>query len=149
MLPLAGRELAADLHFSELPPDLSVIQELEPPLQRAMRANVLIERQHRAGGAGRKGDRLGVILQIERGEALIVTNRHVVDDDFPSSRGSASRCRPSQPAGPDVGQHARPAGKAKAESSGWPPARSTWLWFAPVAENPVRPGTPPGSEAGP
>ena len=61
-----------------------MIQELEPPLQRAMRANVLIERSGGLGGPGRQGDRLGVILQIDRGEALIVTNRHVVDDDFPS-----------------------------------------------------------------
>ena len=31
----------------------------------------------------------GVILRIDHGEALIVTNRHVVDDDFPSSRDDA------------------------------------------------------------
>ncbi len=34
LLPGFGRELPADLHFSELPPDLSAIRELAPPLQR-------------------------------------------------------------------------------------------------------------------
>ena len=83
--PGSGHELPADLHFSELPPDLSVIQELAPPLQRAMRANVLIERHTGLGGAGRQGHRLGSDPATERGDALIVTNRHVVDDDFPAS----------------------------------------------------------------
>jgi S1-C subfamily serine protease len=89
MLPLAGHQLSADLHFSELPPDLSVIQDLAPPLQRAMRANVLIERQSGLAALGGKAIGSGVILQMNGREALIVTNRHVIDDDFPSSRGSA------------------------------------------------------------
>jgi S1-C subfamily serine protease len=88
MLPWAGNELSADLHFSELPPDLSVIQELAPPLQRAMRANVLIERPSGIRALGGKAMGSGVILKLTGGEALIVTNRHVVDDDFPSGRGS-------------------------------------------------------------
>jgi S1-C subfamily serine protease len=73
-----------DLHFAELPPDLSVIQDLEPALQRAMRANVLIERSGGLAALGGKAIGSGVILQIDRDEALIVTNRHVVDQDFPS-----------------------------------------------------------------
>lgn len=89
MLPLTGRELSADLHFSELPPDLSVIQDLAPPLQRAMRANVLIERHTGLAALGGKTVGSGVILQMNGGEALIVTNRHVIDDDFPS-RGSSA-----------------------------------------------------------
>jgi hypothetical protein len=88
MLPLAGRELSADLHFSELPPDLSVIQDLAPPLQRAMRANVLIERHTGLAALGGKAVGSGVILQMMGGEALIVTNRHVVDDNFPSRASS-------------------------------------------------------------
>jgi Trypsin-like peptidase domain/Domain of unknown function (DUF4190) len=88
MLPLAGRELSADLHFSELPPDLSVIQNLAPPLQRAMRANVLIEHGTGLAALGGKAVGSGVILQMTGGEALIVTNRHVVDDDFPSHGSS-------------------------------------------------------------
>ena len=60
---LVGGPLAApvtpDELFSDPPPDLAAIQELDPPLQRAMRANVLIERPARAGDPGRQGDRLG------------------------------------------------------------------------------------------
>jgi S1-C subfamily serine protease len=74
-----------DLHFAELAPDMAMIKELEPALQRAMRANVLIERRVGAVALGGKAIGSGVILQIKDNEALIVTNRHVVDDDFPSS----------------------------------------------------------------
>ena len=49
MLPWFGRGVPQELNFSELPPDLSIIQELAPALQRAMRANVLIERRIRPG----------------------------------------------------------------------------------------------------
>jgi S1-C subfamily serine protease len=75
---------SAKLHFSELPPDLSEIQKLEPSLQRAMRANVVIERGGGLVALGETAVGSGVILQINQGEALIVTNRHVVDKDFPS-----------------------------------------------------------------
>ena len=74
-----------DLHFAELPPDAAVIQELEPVLQRAMRANVLIERPGGLAALGGKAVGSGVILRIDRGDALIVTNRHVVDPDFPDA----------------------------------------------------------------
>ena len=74
-----------DLHFADRPPDMSVIKDLEPGLQRAMRANVLIERGVGPAGLGARAIGSGVILKINAGEALIVTNRHVVDDDFPSS----------------------------------------------------------------
>jgi S1-C subfamily serine protease len=75
----------ADLRFAELAPDMAVIKELEPALQRAMRANVLIERGVGLVALGGKAIGSGVILQIREDGALIVTNRHVVDDDFPSS----------------------------------------------------------------
>jgi S1-C subfamily serine protease len=78
-----------DLQFSEQPPDVSVIKDLEPGLQRAMRANVLIERPAGMAALGGKAMGSGVILRIDRGQAIIVTNRHVVDDDFPSSRDDA------------------------------------------------------------
>jgi hypothetical protein len=70
--------------FSDPPPDLASIQELEPPLQRAMRANVLIERKHGLAILGGKAIGSGVILRIAQGDALIVTNRHVIDRNFPS-----------------------------------------------------------------
>jgi hypothetical protein len=78
-----------DLHFADLAPDMSVIKELEPALQRAMRANVLIERGAGLAALGGQAIGSGVILEIAQGEALIVTNRHVVDDDFPTSRDAA------------------------------------------------------------
>jgi S1-C subfamily serine protease len=82
------------VRFSDLPPDLSEIQKLEPPLQRAMRANVVIERSGGLAALGEMAMGSGVILQINQGEALVVTNRHVVDKDFPSSsddRGGRDR----------------------------------------------------------
>jgi S1-C subfamily serine protease len=82
-----------DLHFAEQPPDPSVIQDLEPTIQRAMRANVLIERSGGLAALGGKAIGSGVILRIDRGEALIVTNRHVVDNDFPSSNEDTSTDR--------------------------------------------------------
>jgi S1-C subfamily serine protease len=91
MLPGFGRDLPADLHFTEVPPDLSAIRELAPPLQRAMRANVLIERQTGLQALGGKAVGSGVILQLSDGEALIVTNRHVVDDEFPASNGDGAK----------------------------------------------------------
>lgn len=60
-------------------PDFAV-EDMAPKIQRAMRANVLIERQ--AGWVG-KAMGSGVILALDRGEAVIVTNRHVVDSTFP------------------------------------------------------------------
>jgi serine protease Do len=49
-----------------------------------MRANVLIERPHGMAVLGGKAIGSGVILRIDQGDALIVTNRHVVDRKFPS-----------------------------------------------------------------
>jgi hypothetical protein len=79
-----------DLRFAELPPDISIIKDLEPGLQRAMRANVLIERHGGASALGGTSIGSGVILEINGAEALIVTNRHVVDGNFPSSKDAAN-----------------------------------------------------------
>ena len=79
-----------DRIFSDPPPDLASIKELDPPLQRAMRANVLIERRHGLAILGGKAIGSGVILRIERGDALIITNRHVVDDNFPSDNDNSA-----------------------------------------------------------
>jgi S1-C subfamily serine protease len=76
---LGGGSSLTDVRFDELPPDLNVIEQLDPALQRAMRANVLIESSGGLGTLGGKAIGSGVILQIRDGEALIVTNRHVVD----------------------------------------------------------------------
>ncbi len=120
MLPGFGHNLHPDLHFSELPPDLSVIQELEPALQRAMRANVLIERGNGLAALGGKAVGSGVILQISGGEALIVTNRHVVDDDFPSSKAGASDA-----------DHLTGLGRMSVSMLGQPQGEGRVVWMAP------------------
>jgi len=109
-----------DLKLTEMPPDLSVIQELDPPLQRAMRANVLLERGLGLTSLGAKAVGSGVILQIDAGEALIVTNRHVVDDDFPSSRDNAS----------DASQLSR-LSRLSVRMIGQPESEGRVVWLAP------------------
>jgi hypothetical protein len=109
-----------ELRFTEMPPDLSVIQELDPPLQRAMRANVLLERGLGLTSLGGKAMGSGVILQIDAGEALIVTNRHVVDDDFPSSSDNAS----------DAGKLSR-LSRLSVRMIGQPESEGRVIWLAP------------------
>lgn len=71
--------------IAEFAPDQAALEGLDPAINRAMRANVVIETSE-SGMFGRTGIGSGVILKIERGEALIVTNRHVVDLDFADGR---------------------------------------------------------------
>jgi S1-C subfamily serine protease len=86
----------ADAHFAELAfePDPESLAKLAPPLQRAMKANVLVEGRTGWKGFGGQSIGSGVILRISDGKAYVVTNRHVVDHDFAEgaagSRGTAS-----------------------------------------------------------
>lgn len=99
-----------------LQPDLASINGLDPPLRRAMLANVLIE--HRGGLAGlglSMGS--GVILGIDRGEAVIVTNRHVIDDSFSPTTESAA----------DLER----IGAIEVSFFGQPRARGRVVWTAP------------------
>lgn len=109
-----------DLHLVEVPPDMALIEELGPGLQRAMRANVLIERRGGLTALGRKAIGSGVILQIKGAEALIVTNRHVVDDHFPSRVDAPN----------DTGYLAG-LGKLKVKTLGPAEADGTVVWLAP------------------
>jgi S1-C subfamily serine protease len=59
--------------------DPAALQNLDAKLQRAMRANVLIETRR---GFLSQGIGSGIILKIADGTALVLTNRHVVDPDF-------------------------------------------------------------------
>lgn len=61
-------------------PDLDSLDGLPEHLGRAMRANVLVESS--AGGLLGRGIGSGVILRIQDGIALIVTNRHVIDHNY-------------------------------------------------------------------
>jgi hypothetical protein len=90
--------------FIDAPPDPASLNTLAPELRRAMRANVLLER---GGGLGTAMGS-GVILAIARHEALIVTNRHVVDPHFSPSKPVGD---PAQLGSVDVttiGQKSRP-----------------------------------------
>lgn len=61
--------------------DPAAMEELSPAVNRAMKANVLIQTD---GGLFAQGIGSGVVLGIQDGQALIVTNRHVVDPSFAS-----------------------------------------------------------------
>ena len=65
----------------DLEVDLAALTQLDPPLRRAMLANVLI--RVRSGGILREeGMGSGVILQLDPQSAWVLTNRHVVDPDY-------------------------------------------------------------------
>lgn len=82
-------QAGAGVQFVETPPDLEEIRKLDPPIRRAMLANVMIQNRLGWGGIA-KAFGSGVILEIKNGEALIVTNRHVVDPEFARSGGAAN-----------------------------------------------------------
>ena len=84
LLGIVSTERGPNLHVAEPAPAVAVIKEPKPALQRAMQSNVLIERGVGPAAQGGKAIGSGVILQIGDGDAVIATNRHVVDDDFPS-----------------------------------------------------------------
>jgi multisubunit Na+/H+ antiporter MnhB subunit len=63
-------------------PDPEALRKLAPPLQRAMKANVLVEGRSGWKGLGAQTIGSGVILRISGGQAYVVTNRHVVDHGF-------------------------------------------------------------------
>jgi S1-C subfamily serine protease len=79
---LYGGTVAPRHGLTEFRADLTALDNLAPAINRAMRANVMIESQ---GGRGLlRGVALGsgVILKRDEGELLILTNRHVIDPDF-------------------------------------------------------------------
>lgn len=95
----------ARLHSTAFLPNLNALDNLEPTLNRAMRANVLIE--HRRGFvASSIGS--GVIVRICDGEVLILTNRHVVDPDFDPSKPAAGKPNTLTPDVMLVDQSVRP-----------------------------------------
>jgi hypothetical protein len=73
------------LTLNQFRPDRAALEDLEPTLKRAMQANVLIE-THGGGLLGGVALGSGVIMQAAGGEALILTNRHVVDPNFAADR---------------------------------------------------------------
>jgi len=67
--------------LDDFEPDPLALEELPPHINRAMKANVLIQTN---AGLFQQGIGSGVILRIRDRSALVVTNRHVVDPDFES-----------------------------------------------------------------
>src|SRR5208283_4707314 len=70
------------IRLDEFEPDADALNHMAPAVARSARANALVETKIGTGLLGGTGIGSGVILQIEHGSALIVTNRHVVDPDF-------------------------------------------------------------------
>ncbi len=103
------------LRLSDFEPDPTALENLPPPINRAMRANVLVESQHGWAGTGIGS---GVILRIRDGKAIIVTNRHVVDPDFTAT----APAKASTPTG---------AGQLRVKLLGQLPQPGEVLWIAP------------------
>jgi S1-C subfamily serine protease len=72
-----------NVDLTDLKLDMSTLQGLDPQINQAMRANVFIQTEHGLGGTSVGS---GVILRLESGKALIVTNRHVVDPNYAPER---------------------------------------------------------------
>ena len=82
-------EHAVRISLDEFEPDPQALLELPDHIGRAMKANVLIQTQSGWKGVLGQGLGSGVILRIANREALIVTNRHVIDPNFSGGRKSA------------------------------------------------------------
>ena len=85
----AGGHLAISL--DEFEPDADALNHMAPAIARSVRANALVETKIGAGLLGGTGIGSGVILQIEHGSALIVTNRHVVDPKFEAQESTEAK----------------------------------------------------------
>ena len=73
-------------------PNEAALENLAPNVRRAMMANAWIETRGALNVFGGIGS--GVVLQINNGEALLVTNRHVVDPNFESDLGRQAGDKP-------------------------------------------------------
>ncbi|NQV28509.1 MAG: trypsin-like peptidase domain-containing protein [Rhodopirellula sp.] len=93
-----GLELA--MNVNEFEPDQFALDSLPEHLNRAMMANVLIQTQQGIDNLWGSAIGSGVILRIANGSALIVTNRHVVDSNFPGNHSD-------EPAEPGEGDSLR------------------------------------------
>ena len=78
------------VNVDEFEPDPVALEALPEHLNRAMMANVLIQVQQGMDNLWGSAIGSGVILRVANGSALIVTNRHVVDSNFPDGGGDDS-----------------------------------------------------------
>jgi len=111
-----GAHLAISL--DEFEPDADALHHMVPTVARAVRGNALIETRVGAGILGGGGIGSGVVLQIENGSALILTNRHVVDPEFRSQE-----LAPEKPGLPD--------GHLQVKLIGQPVHPGRVVWIAP------------------
>jgi S1-C subfamily serine protease len=112
----SGSPRRADIHFSASAPDLASIAAMPEPIQRAMRANVVVMASSGWGMDQALGS--GVIVKVDSAtsKAYILTNRHVIDPDF---RGSFS--------GDAIPKNAN----IQVEMLGQSPRKATIHWIAP------------------
>ena len=82
-MPFGGQ---LGIQLDEFEPDPQALEDLPPHINRAMKANVLVQT---GNGILQQGIGSGVILRIRDGKALIVTNRHVVDHSFDGDSGKS------------------------------------------------------------
>ena len=79
------------ISIDEFEPDADALNHMAPAIARSVRANALVETTIGAGLLGGTGIGSGVVLQIEHGSALIVTNRHVVDPKFAAQESTGAK----------------------------------------------------------
>ena len=109
----------ADIALEEIEVNPKDLEGVSPEIERAMRSNVLIEVD--SGWKGLMGHSIGsgVILRIADHTALIVTNRHVVDNKFAEAGGTGLEDAPV----PDT--------QLRVKMIGEPPIDGKVLWIAP------------------
>ncbi len=83
----------ANLNFSQEAPSFEDLKDLPAPIQRAMLANVMV-RKHSGWGGLQTAFGSGVVLSIKEGDALVITNRHVIDPAFAGSGGAGEHAQP-------------------------------------------------------
>ena len=113
-----GQHPAADVQFDDLPTEQVNASDFTPKIRRAMQANVLIERRGGWKALGAIAIGSGVILDVADGEALIATNRHVVDLGFPGDSSD-----------PDLAKLNN--GEMSIKLLGQPPRAGRVVWVAP------------------
>jgi hypothetical protein len=69
--------------LEDLQTDPAARKGVSPALDRALCATVMLESNH--GGLKGKVIGSGVVLKLDNGTALLVTNRHVIDPNFPGA----------------------------------------------------------------
>jgi S1-C subfamily serine protease len=104
------------ISIDEFEPDPDALKKALPAVARAVRANALIETKFGGGILGGVGIGSGVVMLIEKGSALVLTNRHVVDPEF-TSKG------PEKPGLPD--------GHLQVKLIGQPTHPGRVVWIAP------------------